>query len=183
MIVIVDEIGKVVQAMRNGGYYESYYEPQYEAGTDGSPFYMYGHRGEIAGRITEKTKNANTKHKRYPLIALKMDIAETARGEVRDFRLNIVIVTLSDAKSTTDQRMTTTFKPILYPLYQKFMTKFVNSGLFFWEGDQTYPPHIKLDRPFWGTEAKEGNLKNIFDDPVDAIELVDLRFSMREKFC
>jgi hypothetical protein len=35
MIVITDEIGKVVQAMRNGtGYYEQYYE----AGADGLPF-------------------------------------------------------------------------------------------------------------------------------------------------
>ena len=178
MIVVSDDIGKVVQSMRNGGLFLPYADNDANL----SPYYMYGHRMEIASRLTEKTKGVN-KNKRYPLIALKMDIAETVRGNVRDFKLNIVLATLSDVKSTADQRMTNTFKPILYPLYESFLKQFTNSGLFFWEGDLSYPPHIKLDRPFWGTEAKEGNLKNIFDDPVDAIELVDLQFSMKEKVC
>lgn len=169
MIIIVDEIEKVVSAMRTT--------------PTGSPYYMYGHRQEIIDRITAKNNDPVKKNQRYPLVALKMDIAETVRGNVRDFRLNIVIATLSDIKSTADQRMTNTFKPILYPLYESFLKQFNNAGLFFWEGDLGYPSHIKLDRPYWGTEAKEGNLKNIFNDPVDAIELVDLRFSMREKNC
>jgi len=183
MIVIADEIGKVVQAMRNGGYYESYYEPQYEAGADGSPYYMYGHRLEIADRLTKKEQDPIKKKQRYPLIALKFDIAEVKRDGVSDFKLNIVIATKSDANSNAEQRMTNVFKPILYPLYEKFILKFCNSGLFFWDGDLTIPDHIKIDRPYWGTEAKEGNLKNIFNDPVDAIEIVDLKFSMRDKNC
>lgn len=131
MIVIADEIGKVVQAMRNGGYYESYYEPQYEAGADGSPYYMYGHRVEIADRLTKKEQDPIKKKQRYPLIALKFDIAEVKRDGVSDFKLNIVIATKSDANSNAEQRMTNVFKPILYPLYEKFILKFCNSGLFF----------------------------------------------------
>jgi hypothetical protein len=178
MIIVFDEIGKVVQSMRNGGSFLPYVDND----SNLSPYYMYGHRMEIASRLTEKTKGVN-KNKRYPLIALKMDTAEKARGDERDFNLNIVIATLSDVKSTADHRMTNTFRPVLYPLYELFLKQFRNSGLFFWEGDLSYPQHTKIDRPFWGTEAKEGNLKNIFDDPIDAIELVDLQFSMKKKGC
>ncbi len=184
MIVIADEIGKVVQSMRNGtGVYEAYNEQVFAVGTDGSPFYMYGHRLEIADRLTKKELDPIKKKQRYPLIALKLDIAEVKRDGISDFKLNIVIATKSDANSNAEQRMANTFKPILYPLYDKFILKFCSSGLFFWEGDQTEPDHIKIDRPYWGTEAKEGNLKNIFNDPVDAIEIVDLKFSMRQKNC
>lgn len=186
MIYIVDEIGSVVQSMRNGtGAYEPYYDRFYEANTNGAPFYLYGHRQEISNRLTQKNIDPIKKKQRYPLIALKMDIAETVRGDVHDFRLNLVIATISDIGSNAEQRMEKTFKPILYPLYSRFLLQFGNAGKFFWDGqlDQQYPPHVKIDRPFWGTEGKEGNIKNIFNDPVDAIEIVDLNFSMREINC
>lgn len=180
MIYIVDDIGKVVQSMRNGGGYEPYYEQSYEQGQDGSPYYMFGHRQEISNRLTEMTQRPIQKRKKYPLIALKLDTIEIIRGTMIDFRLNLVIATLTEENLNAEQRMAKTFKPILYPLYEKFMKQFANAGLFTWDStlDQRVAPHTKVDRPFWGTPAEpKGNIKNIFNDPIDAIEIIDLKFS------
>jgi hypothetical protein len=181
MIYIVEDIGRVVQSMRNGGGFDEYFEPQFEHGTNGAPFYMYGHRMEIADRLSQKNIDPIKKNRKYPLVALKLDIAETIIGDVHEFRLNLVIATYSDAKRNAEERMVATFKPTLYPLYEEFFTQFIASGMFMWDGDQSKPPHIKIDRPYWGTESKEANVKNIFNDPVDAIEIVDLRVRRTDK--
>lgn len=186
MIYIVDMIGTVVQSMRNGGGYDPYYEAEYEQGIYGPPYYMYGHRQEIANRLSLKDKNVNQKKKKYPLIALKLDIIENVRGNVVDFTLNLVIATYSDSNQTADQRYVNTFKPILYPLYDQFMTQLVNSGLFTWDSslDMLVPPHQKADRPFWGTPDQDGSSrKNIFNDPIDAIEIINLKLSVVNTNC
>lgn len=176
MIYIVDDIGAVVASMREG--YEDKYEYAYE-GASGAPFYMYGHRQEIANRLTANNQDKVQKKRKYPLIALKLDTVEDVRGNVNDFVLNLVIATISDVNSNAEDRMTKTFKPILYPLYEQFMNAFSTAGLFMWDDqlDQLWPPHQKIDRPFWGTPGNEGNIKNIFNDPIDAIEIVNMKFS------
>ena len=192
MIFIVDDIGKVVQSIRTGttdaagrwkgGAFVDYDESNMSIN---DPYYIYGHRQEIASRLTEKEQRPQSQKKRYPLIALKMDIDETVRGNVNDFNLNLVIATNSKVELNAEERYVKTFKPILYPLYFKFMESFKNSGFFMWDGqlDQLYPPHVKLDRPFWGTPSSERNEKNIFNDPIDAIEIVNLKFSRLDTHC
>jgi hypothetical protein len=66
-------------------------------------------------------------------------------------------------------------------MYESFLTELNDSGLFEWPGFQIRPTHVKIDRPFWGTEGKEGNTAYIFDDPLDAIEILDLKINQTIK--
>lgn len=170
MIYIVDQIGEVVDAMR--------------VAPALTPYYMYGHRGEINSRLLEKDQDKVFKYQKYPLVALRMDIAEVQTNGVWHFDLNIAILDSTVKDYNAEERMSNVFKPVLYPLYESFLMKLSESGIFFWDNrlESTYPPHTKFDRPFWGTPGNEGNVKNIFSDPLDAIELVNLKINSRQRF-
>ncbi len=181
MIYLVDEIEAVVVAMRS--------DPQViallnDVAINGQfPFYKYGHRLEIVNSLLEKDKDKVYKYQKYPLIALRMDFDEVP-GPLWDFTLNIAIVMLTDKNYSSQQRYERVFKPILYPLYEAFLRQLKDVGHFYWEGESLIiPPHTKTDRLFYGTTGAEGNDAYLFNDPLDAIELTNLKISKRDKNC
>lgn len=168
MNILVDDIGKVVDEMRLS----------YSNGL-AAPYYMYGHKKEINNRLMAKDKHKDFKWKRYPLVALTLDFPEDIANGLQSYTLNIGILEMTTKDYNAEERYTNVFKPILYPLYELFLKSLRNVGLFMWPGDQEYPPHTKLDRPFWGVSEANGNVRKIFTDPLDAIELVNLKVSQR----
>jgi len=174
---IGDDIGTVVAAMRTV--------------IDGPPYFMYGHRTEIASRLRELAKYKTTQEKRYPLIALRVDIPGEVVGNVKVFNsLNIGIITVTDRGYNAEERMANVIKPILYPLYYQFLRGLKTSGLFMWPKGQKFPDHVPIERFFWGVGytgagagAEPGSTKELFDDPVDAIEIVNLKLNTTFKTC
>jgi len=186
---IVDDIGSVVNRMRGldseyGAAMVTYLDN--EAITSANrllmPFYMYGHRLEISRELLKKNQDKTYKYQKYPLIALRMDISEPYSEGITELSLNIAILCFTDKNWNAEDRMTNVFKPVLYPLYERFMKELRTSGLFYWQGSEL-PDHTKIDRPYWGIESTEGNTKNIFNDPLDAIEIVDLKLKKKFKPC
>lgn len=201
--VVVDDIAEVVAKMRpiDLSYGKPMIEYMYSIGNPGStfdktfdytfqdknmvlmPFFMAGHRMEISKRLTDKDKDKVFKYQKYPLIALRMDIQESVAKGIWSYSLNIAILNYADRKLNAEERMEKVFKPVLYPIYERFMEELRNSTKFFWSGNQDYPEHTVILRPFWGTENQEGNVKNIFNDPLDGIEIVNLKLNQRVKNC
>lgn len=187
MNFIVDDIGSAVAYMRLGAEWSDDFGPDFK------PFsinYMYGHRAEIADRLRAMTKDAVNKDKKYPLVALRMDIPEQLQDGVYQYILNVALITFTDKKYNAVERMTRIFKPKLYPLYYDFMRALKVSGLFMWPNGQEFPEHVKIDRPFWGvgftdnnSGSQPGSTAQLFDDPVDAIEIVNLKLNKRFKTC
>ena len=149
--------------------------------TTGMPYYMYGHRRELANRLLEKDKDSVFKYQKYPLVALRLDTPEEYADGVVTFTLNVALVMMTHRMWNSEERYPKVFKPVLYPLYGAFLGGIKNNGGFFWEGDRSKPPHTKFDRPYYGIEESEGNVANIFNDPLDAIELIDLKISQNFK--
>jgi hypothetical protein len=161
---IVEQIGSIVTAMQD---------------LEGKPYYMYGHRVEINERLLKKNDDKVFKYQKYPLIALRWETPEDVSNGMVDYNLNIVFLYSTEKKNTAEQRHENVIKPILTPLYEQFLIELKRSGLFQWEGDQKTPPHTKLDRPYWGVSQENGNIKNIFSDPLDGIEITNLRIKGR----
>lgn len=189
MNFVVDDIGTVVNSMRpldnsyGNGMIDYLTSIGQNENNDLKPFYMYGHRLEISNRLLDKDKDMVYKYQKYPLIALRMDFPERVVDGMWQYTLNLAILTYTEKNYNAEERYTNVFKPVLYPLYERFLKVVRESGLFTWPGDQEYIPHTKYDRPFWGISEREGNSKNIFNDPLDAIELVDLKLNQRIKNC
>lgn len=151
-----------------------------------APYYMYGHKLEIAREILKRTQT----YMKYPLFILVMDFPEVKQNGILTCTLNIGIVAHTNKDYTAQARYTNVFKTTLYPLYERFFEALHTSGLFIWEGkgDLLMPEHTKIDRPFWGTGG-EGNQtgqkknakSNFTDDPLDCIEIVGLKLSQQIK--
>lgn len=173
-----DEIAAVVEKMRVGFTFDSSFDETFRGQL---PAFMYGHRLEINNRLKEKDKKGSMKYRKYPLIALRMDYEEEISGGLIKAvpGLNIAIIHLTDQNYSADQRDAKVFKPILFPLYERFIQALKKHGKFSWEGYQGFPPHTKIDRPYYGTDTEEQNIKNFFSDPTDAIEMVNLQIGLR----
>lgn len=188
MNIVVDDIGAVVTRLRPINDADDYGQPMidYLDSIQASasnrllmPFYMYGHPLEIANRLLEKDKHKVYKYQKYPLIALKMDFEEPVEDGIKSLSLNIAILNFTNEKYNAEERMTNIFKPVLYPIYKRLMEELRDGPEFFWPGNQEYPEHTKVDRPYWGTANQQGNVKNIFNDPIDAIEIIGLKLKQR----
>lgn len=163
---IVDDIGGVVAKLRSV--------------TDGPPYYMYGSTTEVNERLIKKTKAAKQK---YPLIFLMWDFPEPVTvGGMYHYDLHMGILQFTDQNLTTEQRRVQVFNPVLNPLYEKFIHGLLHAKLA-WPGYPSLPPHTPIARPYWGTLQSEKKIKNVFTDPLDCIEILNLKVNKRIKYC
>jgi hypothetical protein len=145
------------------------------------PFYLFGHRLEIANRLLEKDKDSVYKYQKYPLIALRMPFTESvSNDQIHDVDLNIVILWYTDKSYTAKKRYDNIVHPYLIPLYFDFLAAIQSTETIMTLG---VPEHDKVDRLFWGISQTEGNTKYIFNDPLDAIELINLKLSILNSNC
>jgi len=114
---IVDSIGEVVTAMQA----DSQLIAALTAGipalndrgyTTGMPYYMYGHRRELANRLLEKDKDSVFKYQKYPLVALRLDTPEEYADGVVTFTLNVANIFNDplDAIELIDLKISQNFK-------------------------------------------------------------------------
>ena len=146
-----------------------------------APYYEVGHAKEISNILSVKDKNDNLKYQKYPLIAFFTDVKikrgdKTIYGILNNQSISI-IGRAPNKNASTKERYDDNIEPILYPLHDGFILKMQNSGYFI---DVT--PSISYDlteRPWWGNSAKYGNVANIFNDQLDALELSNMSIKLR----
>ena len=145
------------------------------------PFYLYGHRREIANRLLMKDKDSVYKYQKYPLFALRLPISETVTFDsIHETSLNIAILSYTDKNYNSEQRYQNVITPVLMPLYTEFLDKIRGNSEIMEVG---IAEHDKTDRLFYGIEALEGNESYIFNDPLDGIELTNLSLKIIDKNC
>lgn len=149
------------------------------------PYYMYGHKLVIAKELLEKDSDRVEKFRKYPLVALRLDSAADIYNGIIHYNLNLGFFHETKEEYSAKERFDLVINDILMQMYSNFFQAIKDSGKFFWEGSQDYPQHTKIDRPFWGVEQENGNAGNIFNDPLDAIEIVDLKINsyIRNSIC
>lgn len=152
----------------------------------GSPvYYDFGHYAVVENNLVEKDGAPTLKDKKYPLIWLVMDFEEQIGGSTNyaDVALHFIIAMgTSDTYSMQDRR-DISFLPVLYPIYGELLNQFGRSAAFGMPSIIKIQ-HTKIDRPYWGIQSGSGNgLKNMFSDYIDAIELRNVKLSVKRKIC
>jgi len=175
--MIVDDVGIVVDSMRNLSVMDSvkYGIPQ---GLD-SPFYFYGDPIDINKQLIQLDKAAKS-DKKYPAIALRLPTSEVINNGMVHYDLNIGIFEISQLDWTSDQRFDEVIKPILKPLYELFIDRLLYHG-FIYTGK--VPDHTKVIKPYYGVEGTQGNKAYVFENKLDAIEIINLKVKSIFKKC
>jgi hypothetical protein len=145
------------------------------------PFFMFGHRREISNRLLKKDEDKIYKYQKYPLFALRLPIIENISFDnVHDVELNIAILAFTEKNYRAPDRYTNVIHPVLMPLYFDFLEAIQTSNEIMTLGR---PEHQKIDRLFWGISETEGNAAYIFNDPLDAVEMLDLNVKIIDNNC
>lgn len=145
------------------------------------PYFMYGHRQEIANRLNMKDKDKVYKFQKYPLFVLRLDFPEDVTFDnVHDVSLNMAILEHTEKNYRAPNRYENVFRPILYPLYSLFFEKIQDSGEIMNIG---IAEHTKIDRMYFGVEELSRNTAHIFNDPLDAIELQNINLKLLDNNC
>lgn len=176
---IPDQIEEVVISMRNLSVKDAA-KWGIETGLE-SPYFFYGTPIEMNRQMIERD-HGSTKGKVYPAIALRLPTNEDVKNGLVNYNLNIAILDSTKREYDAPDRYTNVVKPILYPLYELFLDRLKRFG-FTWDGDLSMPPHTKRDMLHHGVEATQGNIAYVFDQPLDAVEVTNLRVNNKIKFC
>jgi len=147
--------------------------------TTSAPVYYYGHLVDITGSLSIKTRAVS---KKYPAVILPLDIIEEFDGVSSNWAnvtFSIFLVTRTKKEYTAEQRFDNVFKTYLYPMYVEFKEAMLASGYFSGLKHVDKLPHTKIDRLFWGRSAAFGNEANMLNDYIDAIELKDIKVTVK----
>lgn len=142
-------------------------------GLDSAPKWDHGHPQSIINRFKEATHVESLKYDQFPAICLFQDIPEkhSISTEERTATLNIIIITSTDPNYSEAERYDNSFDPILIPLYEELMEALECSGeIQILTDDYDYIEHVN-----WGKSGIYGNVANIFNDFIDAIEISNLK--------
>ena len=125
--------------------------------------------------ILEKIKDSA---KKFPLIFINSDKVEfSAVGEFMEANIGqIVIATKSNPDWTSDLREVYNFDTILRPLVNTFEVSLQRYGLINTKTKLNYKEHF-----FFGRSGEYGNTGNLFSDFVDAIEIKNLKVTLKNK--
>lgn len=148
-----------------------------------TPYYIADHMFNVNKILTNMGKDPVKKDQKYPLIILVTDAPGEVDGDVVDYKLNLLIVDRTEINYTKAERYSNVITPILEPLYENFFTALRRVGIFMWSGQQDYPVHTKVVRPFYGNEVLGKNEAYLIPDPVDAIQITGLEINRRNKTC
>ena len=139
--------------------------------------FHHGHPLEIVNTFKLAT-HSEDKSLMFPALCLFHDIPERI-GIEHEVTINVVIITDTQPAFTAAERYTNSFDPILTPLYDLFIQKMAESDYVSSTLDRVDEfDHQKIDRLFWGKQGLYGSQANIFNDYIDAIEIIDLKFEI-----
>lgn len=130
--------------------------------------YLYGYVNELSETLQQWSESPSKYEMKYPLVWLSQPFTITEGKQIGIFgeidELRIFIITDSDKNYKAQERMTKSYKPILYPIMEELKTQIPLSKAF--QGYNSSLNVKQTDRYYWGE-----NQKNMLNDVVDIIEL------------
>lgn len=146
--------------------------------------FIYGHQTEITEQLRVMSKDPEQRKKKFPLFVLYTDISVNHnRYDGYDgVVLQMAVAHSTERKFTTPERKVKTFDPFLRPLLNYFFQALFQSSVFaIVDEDKDVRVNI-IERYFWGKNGLYGNVGNVFEEYIDAIELQNLDLKIH-KLC
>jgi hypothetical protein len=136
----------------------------------------------LMNEIANDSKSSSLKNLRYPLICLVQPFNADASGKRIgvDVKCDIIIMTLTDATMSADDRETINYNAILRPIYAEFLQQLYAYPYIMFSGNQPKHSHMDIYHMGSNTGTKNGY---IFPDKVDAIVIENLELHLEPQPC
>lgn len=138
--------------------------------------YLYGYLSEVKERLTNDSKTAEYREKKYPLIWLvePFTVVGGGSGKAGSTSLQFFIINGSTTGWTREQRTQNNYKPLIIPIYHELLRQIqVKSEVF---EIVNIADHTYTDRPYWGTDQQ-----NAINDVFDCREINGLKINIADK--
>ena len=149
---------------------------------DTEVYYDYGSFKELQKKLVDKSKEQIT---RYPLIFLMLDIDEAMEQEGKTLSAStqrLYIFNSTNREWSSQQRTEQNYKPVLYPLYELFIST-IKESVYFTDSLDEFNnlPHRRKDKYFYSvSDAKDQNVLAAY---LDAIEITDMEIKLNQELC
>lgn len=148
--------------------------------------YDYGHYEEVQSKLAAKNSGmTDAQQVKYPLLWFVMDFPERRGNYVEvyaEIQAHFMICVTTVKSYSMKERRDAVFLPILYPIYDSFLTEVARDFRHFTVITKDLATHVKIDRPYYqGGVNKAG--EPLFDDYLDAIEIKDFKLQIKPKTC
>lgn len=141
--------------------------------------YDYGHPSDIVAKLVSYNATEEFRYKKYPLIGLFLDFPQSkgiAVNVTSRVRFNLFIAVGTTQSFSPEERTQNSFIPLLYPIRDEFFNQLSKHNYILKPEGKQYV-HEQVDRYQWGKGGLEyynNGAKNVFNDYIDAIELLGL---------
>lgn len=141
--------------------------------------YQFGDWEYMAKVLSVMGKSPVSAGKKYPLVGLYSPFEED-RSDPFYVGINIsMIIAVNTLKDyTNEDRLEKSFKETLYPVYDILMGK-ISKCRYLDIGAKSIAPHVKTDNFRYGRSGVYGEGKSEFDDRIDAIDIKELKFKVK----
>jgi hypothetical protein len=172
MIVIVDEARRLVE------YTAKLY--------GGDVFFFHGHLKDIADNFSLMDATNRWRNQKYPCMVLLQDFAverpDRRAGKAYEVRgkTQWLILAESNPEYIPEDRIAKVYKPVLYPIYEAFLTALAQAKVVIGSTAHTQIDRLRMTSSFSEAIAMQG-VKSSFNDYLDGIEIRDLNLELRKK--
>jgi len=141
-----------------------------------SVFFEYGLFQDVSKKVYAAGQT------NYPLVWLMMPYDERPTMIGTDVSCTLIIAMPTDVNYSMAQRENINFFPRLFPIYEELLIqisrsrKLMNTRLEMIE-------HTKRVLPYWGGDEGGNNTANFSKHYVDAVQIRDLKISVRKQYC
>lgn len=146
--------------------------------------YTFGNAQYVKDRLDELSKTPKGNEMKFPLIALFCPINEQRNNPdyYAKAKVRVLIACSSLREWSNEQRLETSFKNVLRPIYERFIEALQEDGRF----DFGYEPQVKheySENYSYGRYGAHTGTGDAVSEPIDAINLSNLELIVKLPNC
>lgn len=146
--------------------------------------YTFGNAQYVKGKLDELSKTPRGNEMKFPLIALFCPFEE--KRDTPDCysraSVNILIACSSMKQWSNEQRLQTSFRNVLRPIYRRFLDALREDGRFSIEYDGQIPHKYSENYSYGRYGAHTGTGEEV-SEPIDAIDIRNLELKVKQPNC
>lgn len=146
--------------------------------------YTFGNSQYVKDRLDELSQSARGNEIKFPLIVLFCPFVERRDNPdcFSEATVNVLIAVSSRSEWSNEQRLETSFRKVLRPIYRSLMAALKADGRLDFGYDEVIP-HKYSENYSYGRYGAHTGTGDAVSEPIDAINISELQLKVTNKTC